>query len=69
MTFWLINLETDVMLGFIPYSKRLSIITITAFWLINILIFSVQDAYLINNIFCFETLAAVLSVYLVIGLS
>ncbi|CAK82789.1 unnamed protein product (macronuclear) [Paramecium tetraurelia] len=73
MTFWLINLESDIMLGFIPQSPKLSIFVGVIFWIINILTIIVEESYIIDNdkqgIFCYETLAAVFVVYGILGLS
>ncbi|CAD8045401.1 unnamed protein product [Paramecium sonneborni] len=73
MAFWLVNLESDIMLGLLPQSPKLSILTCVIFWIINILTIIVQESYLIDNekkgIFCYETLAAVFVVYGTLGFS
>ncbi|CAK84351.1 unnamed protein product (macronuclear) [Paramecium tetraurelia] len=73
MAFWLINLETDIMLGFIPQYPKLSIVVAFIFWIINILTLIVQQSYIIDNgdkgIFSYETLISVLIVYGTLGLS
>lgn len=49
MAFWLINLESDIMLGFLPSSPKLSIVVGVIFWIINILNIFVEESYLIDN--------------------
>lgn len=53
MAIWLINLESEVMLGIFAPSRKLTIFAIILYWIINILTFLVQEPYLIDSIFCF----------------